>query len=742
MKEKIGYGTLPVYLSAITTILGAILFLRFGYAVGTIGFLGALLILFFGHLVTIPAALSLSELASNQRVEGGGEYFIISRTFGLNVGSTIGVFLYLSQAISIAFFVVAFTEAFEPFFTLINGWSINALGFEFPRHIISIPAMIGLSALIQRKGTKVSLKMLYIVVGILAIALFLFFIGDTGFEPESGAGLLSFQGGNIKHNFFIVFAIVFPAFAGMTAGVGLSGELKSPARSIPLGITLASVTGLVVYFLVAFKLANSASMDDLSTDYYIMNKIAVFGPVIIPLALAASTISSAINAMIVAPKTLQALGSDNSIPIKRLNKYAAQLKGKNQEPVNATLLTSILAMCFVVAGDIDYLARIISMLFMLTYGSICLISFFNHFGANPSYRPVFRSRWYVSLTGFLFCLIIMLWTDLAYANGVILALVILYFVNTNKYKDRGGVQDVFKSAVFQLSRKLQLFIQKNARNSQDEKWRPSIVCISKNSFQNNKVKSLLEWVSFKYGFGTYIHLIEDYFSQASGEKAREIKKNLQEAAKGKSNIYFDTLVSPSFTSAIAQIAQLPGISGMPNNMLLLEYDKNSKDNLYQIAENIPLMRAAKLDIAILAASNRKINFSKGIHVWITESDYENSNLMILLSYIIIAHTDWASSRIKIFEIAPFGKMQEYKDELTDIINTGRLPISVSNIEIIEANVDLDITGIICEKSAEAGLTLIGFQEDRLKQSFIEQFECYDTLGDILFVNASRQYPIG
>ncbi len=109
-------GTAPVFFTAISTILGAILFLRFGYAVGTVGFWGVIFIILLGHLVTIPTAMAISEIATNKRVEGGGEYFIISRSLGLNIGATIGMALFLSQAISVAFYVIAFTESFEFFF--------------------------------------------------------------------------------------------------------------------------------------------------------------------------------------------------------------------------------------------------------------------------------------------------------------------------------------------------------------------------------------------------------------------------------------------------------------------------------------------------------------------------------------------------------------------------------------------------------------------------------------------------
>jgi len=93
---KTKFGTAPVFFTAISTILGAILFLRFGYAVGTLGFWGVFMIIILGHSLTIPTALALSEIATNKRVEGGGEYFIISRSFGLNIGATIGIALYLS----------------------------------------------------------------------------------------------------------------------------------------------------------------------------------------------------------------------------------------------------------------------------------------------------------------------------------------------------------------------------------------------------------------------------------------------------------------------------------------------------------------------------------------------------------------------------------------------------------------------------------------------------------------------
>jgi amino acid transporter len=564
----------------------------------------------------------------------------------------------------------------------------------------------------------------------------MFFIGDTSYTPGASAGVFSFQSGSIHDNFFVVFAIVFPAFAGMTAGVGLAGDLKNPSRSIPIGITAAAIIGMIVYILVAYKFAISASIDDLSTDYYVMRKISALGFIFVPLGLAAATISSAISFSIVAPRTLRALALDGSLPIKSLNRYAARGSGKSNELSAAKTITSIIAICIVVAGELDSVARIITMLFMVTYGSICLISFLYHFGGDPSYRPVFRSKWYLSLIGFAFCLLLMFKIDSTYAIISLSLMTLLYLYISNIHKERSGIQEIFKGVIFQLSRRLQIYIQKNTRGNEKEKWRPSIVCISKNSLERDKAMRLLEWISEKYGFGTYIHLIEDYFSENSNNIKNELRKKLIDRAGSKSNIYIDMLISPSFTSAIAQTIQLPGVSGMPNNMILFEFDRQKADGLRQISENLSLAKAANLDIGIYSTTNRKVRFKNGIHIWITDSDISNTNLMILLGFVIISHPEWVNSRIRIFEIVTSESKKEQTNRLLNNINSGRLPISPSHIEFIEVDSEESISKKINEYSNEAGLVIMDFQAEQIKVPNDLFFEGFGQMGDMLFVNAS------
>jgi hypothetical protein len=253
---------------------------------------------------------------------------------------------------------------------------------------------------------------------------------------------------------------------------------------------------------------------------------------------------------------------------------------------------------------------------------------------------------------------------------------------------------------------------------------------------------MMNWISFKYGFGTYIHLIEDYYSKASREKSGSELEKLIKNFKGKgSHVYVDTLISPSYTSAVAQGIQLPGISGMENNMVILEYDKNDPRNLKEIVENFPLINAGNFDVCILGSSERTINYKNGIHVWIRSGDYENSHLMILLSFIIQGHPSWKKSEITIFDVCKKEKEQETRNNLEGLVQTGRLPITSKNIQVITEMPDRNTRTLIAEHSSHAGLTIIGFHSELLKHDGAKIFQGYEDVGDILFVNSHSQKEI-
>lgn len=727
-KVKKGLGTAPVFFTAISTILGAILFLRFGYAVGTLGFWGVLAIIILGHLVTIPTALAISEIATNRRVEGGGEYFIISRSFGLNIGATIGIALYLSQAISVAFYVIAFSEAFSPVFNYLQ----TAYNINLPAQVVSLPTMMILGFFIIKKGSKIGLAALYFVVLILLFSLLMFFLGNP--SPEilvEHQGLFSKEFRN-PDQFFIVFAIIFPAFTGMTAGVGLSGDLKNARKSIPLGSTSATLLGMLIYILVIWKLSGSASVESLLDNQLVMSDIALWGSIVIPFGLAASTLSSAIGSVLVAPRTIQAIGVDKSFPNPLLNRFFSRGTGENNEPRNGSIVTVAIALVFVALGDVNAVAGIISMFFMVTYGSICLISFLHHFGADPSYRPTFKSRWYLSLLGFILCIWLMFKMNATYAFLAISVMIALYLFISSYQKNRSGLESIFQNAIFQLVRRIHVYIQQSRKRRGT--WRPSAVCISEDSFQRDKAFNLLNWISHKHGFGTYIHLIKGYFSKVLNQEANVILGDLiSKSLHTKGNIYVDTIISPSYTSAIAQVLQLPNPSGLENNMIIFEYERKNPLNLPQILDNISLTQAGNFDMCVLSSSARSVKPGGEIHIWIRNLDEANANLMILLSYIILGHPDWAKSKIKIFNVSDKENLPEIYHKMDDLVITGRLPVTKKNIKILQKKENVSFKTMVNEKSRNACLLLVGLNEQQLKNDKEEVFEGYNDIGDILFV---------
>lgn len=783
------FGTAPVFFTAISTILGAIMFLRFGFAVGQVGLLGTFAIILIGHAVTIPTAMSIAEIATNQKVEGGGEYYIISRSFGLVIGATIGIALYLSQAISVAFYIMAFTEAFIPLIDWITatftipGWLQWILS---QKQTIGIPALFILTGIMLTRGANLGVKALYVVVATLAVALVAFFAGTTEYSKSYQLDLLenvstvkneavpvttyqddtlrldssafnapvTEQMGPAKESsgnnsmpieaigFFTVFAIIFPAFTGMTAGVGLSGDLKDPGRSIPLGTLAATIAGMVIYFFIAWKLASSAPPEALAdTSRLVMSDIAWQGWWLIPVGLAAATISSALGSIMVAPRTLQAIARDRIFPSPILNRWLSFGRGKNDEPFNASVITVAIGLFFIMLGALDMVAEVISMFFMVTYGSLCLISFLQHFAADPSYRPRFKSRWFFSLFGAIACFGLMFFMNPGYAIIAILLMIGLYFYIASINRDKKAIALIFQGAIFQFSRRIQVFLLK-ANKEKSGSWRPSAICLSERSFERLAAFDLLRWISQRYGFGTYIHLIKGYLSRQSSQEAKESKERLIHMIEASnSNMYVDTLVSPSYTSSVAQVIQLPGMAGADNNLILFEFSKLDPYNLEDILDNFKLIKAVDFDILLLASCERGFGMKKDIHVWVTSSDYKNANLMILLAYIISGHRDWKDSQIKIFAMFPEDNIKEERDRLSGLIQAGQLPISPKNINIKVKHPDVEKKAIIQESSRDADLTIIGFRDEAVKKQQENVFLGFNELGNVLFVNAAAEKNI-
>jgi amino acid transporter len=732
-----GFGTAPVFLASISTILGAVLFLRFGYAVAHVGLLGSLLIIFIGHAVTIPTALAISEIATNRRVEGGGEYFIISRSFGTTIGATIGVALYLSQAISVAFYSIAFAEAFQP----LAPWIESVTGVAFDPRIVSLPFVLLLLALILTRGADAGVLGLYIIAAVLAAALVLFFVGPALDDAPADIPLLSKT--SDPDPFFLVFAIVFPAFTGMTAGVGLSGDLANPRRSIPLGTLAATLVGMAVYVLVVVKLAASAPPDAMAADQLIMSRIALWGP-IIPIGLACATVSSALGSILVAPRTLQAIANDRVVRWRAATEALGRGVGTAHEPRNATLVTGIIAVSVVLAGNVDFVARIISMFFMVTYGSLCAISFLEHFAARPSYRPTFHSRWYLSLAGAVGCLLLMFQMDPVSAFAAILAMALLYrLIRASRDDSSGDLGAIFRAVMVQATRQMQIGLQTAEQQRGSDQWRPSIIMVNGRTFDRAAPLQLLTWLCHRHAVGTYLHFIEGLLNPETYQESKTTLLRLVRLARERApGVYVDTIISPSMPSALAQSLQVPGISGMENNAVLFEFSPaDPTEILDEVNDGCRFAAASEMDILVLRHGTVFFGGRDRIHIWLTWHDYKNASLMILIAYMLLGHPDWKDAEIEILVAAPEERAAGEEAKIEEILATGRIPVSPRNVKVFPTDAQADFGRLVAEQSAAADLVILGFTMPRLSSKGIELLQRHPELSDVLFVCAEARLAI-
>lgn len=379
------FGTFGgVFTPDVLTILGIIMYLRLGWVVGNAGFLGAVVIILLAKSITICTGLSMSSITTNIRIGAGGAYSIISKSLGLEAGGGIGIPLYIAQTLSAALYIIGFTE----------GW-LRVFPTHFPLVVSSI-AWLSL-LIISYISAHFAIRIQYIIMAIIGISLVSFFL--TPAEPNPNFVFIGkFEDGN----FWMVFAIFFPAVTGIMAGANMSGDLKDPRRSIPLGTMSSIFVTMIIYIGLAYVLAKVGTPGELRGDQMIMVDKARWGAVII-LGIMGATLSSALGSMLGAPRILQALAEQKTVPAH----HFLRKKTKSNEPRNAIIFTGIIIELALILGNLDYLASLITMFFLITYGMLNMVVFIQQSMKIISFRPTFKIPRFVPLIGSIGCLLVM-----------------------------------------------------------------------------------------------------------------------------------------------------------------------------------------------------------------------------------------------------------------------------------------------------------------------------------------------
>ncbi len=546
-----------VFTPSVLTILGIILFMRLGYVVGAAGIKQALLIILVANLISVLTSISLSAIATNLTVRGGGDYFLISRTLGLEFGGALGLVLFIAQSVSVGFYCIGFGEIFSRLLGTGNGTA----------QIIAIVAIAGLFILAWQ-GADWATRFQFVVMGILIIALLSFFLGGL-FQWDNQIFQNNWETMGSGQGFWVLFAIFFPAVTGFTQGVSMSGELEDPGKSLPLGTFMAVGISILVYFSAALLFAGTLPQDILLSDYHAMDKVAWL-PVLITAGVFAAPLSSAMASFLGAPRILQALAADKIFPI--LNPFAKGV-GPANNPRRGVLLAAVIAILTVSLGNLNLIASIVAMFFLISYGLLNYATYFEARSESPSFRP--RFKWYhhrISLAGAVICLLVMLAID--WKSGA-LAVAVLYILYL--YLQRTAQQtrwaDSRRSYHLQQVREHLLQVSQDLEHPRD--WRPQILIFSDKNEQRQQLLLLAAWMGGKSGLITLIRLLVGNNNQLHQQK-EQVEKELYEDISSSGVQAFPLVVgAPDFEIGSSVLLQSFGIGPLRANTILLNHNSFS-----------------------------------------------------------------------------------------------------------------------------------------------------------------------
>ena len=472
--------------------------------------------------------------------------------------------------------------------------------------------------------------------------------------------------------------------------------------------------------------------------------IALWPPVI-PIGLAAASLSSAIGSILVAPRTLQALARDSVFPWKAVNEWVSKGAEGTDEPKRATVVSGAFALLCIFAGDIDLVSQVITMFFMITYGTLCTVSVLEHFAGNPSYRPTFRSRWFVSLVGAVMAFMLMFQIQPLYALLSLAMMFGLYQSLAYTRKRERDVGQIIRGVMFQLTRRLHISIQKTRAGRYRGPTRPAFVALAPESDGGIVAFDLLRWICHRQGFGQYIRFLQGEYSIERGAYARiSTDALIQRAEESQADIFVDTVVAPDYRSGLVQAIQRPGISGLPINSVLLDFSRNDPDDVERVVQATRYLAGLPYNICILRSSGRRFGYRSNIHIWLTADEPEGGDtarLMVLLAYIILGHKEWAKAEIRIFACFP----AELLDQETEVVETwiieGRLPISRQNLSRIPYRDAEGLKREVRTLSKDADLVVMGINRSQIEGDFAQRLGRHPGLGEVLFVKAGGPVSI-
>lgn len=619
-----GFGTFKgVFTPSILTILGVIMYLRMGWVVGNVGLFGTIVIVTMASTVTFLTALSISATATNMRVGGGGAYYMISRSLGVEAGAAIGLPLFLAQALGISFYLTGFAESLQALFPAIPMLAVN---------LVSLVILTGLAY----SSADLALKIQYLILGIIILSLLSFIFGgpmEMQTQPVSISGE--------TESFWTVFAVFFPAVTGILAGVSMSGDLKNTFESLPKGTLAAVGVGYLVYILVPFILWLWVPTQELLADPMVMQKVAAV-PQLILLGIWGATLSSALGSLLGAPRTLQALARDGVLP-----RVLGRGTGDSDTPRIATGVTFAVAALGALLGDLNAIAPVLSMFFLTAYGVINFSAGMEGLISSPSWRPTFKTPWVISMLGAVLCFATMFMIN-AGATFIALAFsgAVFYFMERRNIRVHWGDM---RQGILMLIARFAIYNLSEAKPD-PKSWRPYILVLSGSPKNRWHLISLANAISQGKGFLTILSVLNTEMTPGRKLSIRNSTKEF--LMKKKVAALVETYQGESPFSGGLQFIKSYGIGPLvPNTVLLGVTEKEDLHGeftefvmkLYRMKKNVIIVRdnAAK---DLLESDGKNVFGQRQVDVW-WGRERQNAGLMLAFGYLLRQSQEWRGTAL-------------------------------------------------------------------------------------------------
>jgi amino acid transporter len=698
MSEKVEktqnqFGTFGgVFTPSILTILGVVMFMRAGFITGQAGIASAILILGVSTMITFLTGLSISAVSTNTPVKAGGAYFLISRSLGPEFGGAIGLALFLAQALAVPFYVLGFVEALVTTLP-------QAQPYFLPIGLVTTTVLF----IVNYVGAGWAIKAQYFILAILAVSVGAFLVGGA-MDFDLALARSNWDPGYVDGaDFWIIFAVFFPAVTGINAGVNMSGDLKEPERSIPKGTLLAIGVGFLIYGLNIVVSGGSTTRANLIEDPFgsLMAQAGPLGFMVIA-GVFAATISSALGSLLGAPRILQALARDDIFP--GLGFFAkGTLEG--DEPRRGLWLSFAMSLVvLLLAGSggggaaLNAVAIVLTMFFLFAYGMTNAAAFIEQITRNPSFRPRFRFfHWSAGLLGGLGCLGAAILIDPVAAIVSLFVIMAIYFFISRRVLEH-SFGDARRGFYYERVRKN--LIKLGTFSPDPKNWRPTSLVLSGNPRTRLTLTQIATWLSSGRGITTMVNVIEGDLHDKIDERA-QAEAELQ-AYIGEFNIraYVEVVVGSTFEESLKFLLQAHSIGPIKPNMVVSGWPTAPRDF---VAFGRRLRTAHELGLSQVILVDRGLpEQPKRIDIW--WRGRRNGSLMAILSYLLMHNWQWNRTRIRLITMLEHDETPEHAEaQLEELIDAARLDADYLILP------DGDFVQQLTQTSDDADLVMLGFR---------------------------------